>query len=170
MLDKITCDTPISSLLSESKVNPILKELESIAESYEDKIRNVIHAEEANGGLSGAAISASSDDGGNDAILTVVADEYLETDVKLVDAVVEVKDSVLVFLNHQRRLEINKLIEKIQEKIDELSNKKASLASTLSGLDPNKDASYYSVLHRLNITKDLIDRYKARKSSVEGLL
>lgn len=169
MLDKITCDTPISSLISEAKVNPMLNELESIAESYEDKITSVIHAEEANGGLSGEAITATTSNGGNDAVLTVAADEYLETDVKLVDAVAKVKDDVLEFLNQQRISEINKLKEKIQEKIDELSNKKASLYSTLSGLDPEKDASYYSVKHRIDMIDIDIEKYETRKSMVEGL-
>ena len=169
MLDSITCDTPISSLISISKVNPILKELENISESYEDRITSVIHSEEANGGLSGEAITATTSNGGNDAILTVAADEYLKESVKLVEAVNEIKDATLVFLRHQRKMEINKLIEKIQEKLDELSSRKYDLLGTLGGLDPSKDSSYYSVLHRLNITNDLIDRYKARKASVEGL-
>lgn len=169
MLDSITCDTPISSLISISKVNPILKELENISESYEDRITSVIHSEEANGGLSGEAITATTGNGGNDAILTVAADEYLKESVKLVEAVNEIKDATLVFLKHQRRLEINKLKEKIQEKIDELSNKKASLASTLSSLDPEKDASYYRVKHRINMIEIDIEKYKTRKSMVEGL-
>lgn len=160
MLNSITCDTDPSEIIKDSDISSVLEELEDIADNYQTNVERVITEEQSGSGLSRNAFYIS-----NDALLYDDANQVIsDMKVKSASAVLigEIKDA----LNTQRMAEINKLLEKIDEKIQEL---KAELDSIPGGgiiglFTPNSENNV-----RRREIETTIKFYKNKRSQVEGM-
>ena len=112
----INCDTPVSSIISKSDVDPIISRLKDEVDSYAYFITEIIKSEERNGGLSTKAYYVD-----NKADLNIMANDLL-TNLKIVSSFKKCKEEIINSVLVQRNKELDILREEVYNKMCSLRN------------------------------------------------
>lgn len=159
MLSSITCDTPIDSLIKEDDVSGIISNLSGVIDTYINNI-NSSFSSEMTSGFSVKAYYAN-----NEPTINKKALEVLDN-IKIDTAFNTWKSDILDALDVQRKKELNKLKDKINEKIEDLDHDLNSVISRINSAGPTDNvSSLYS--RKSDIEADL-KKYKNKLRKVEA--
>lgn len=164
MLNSITCDTDPSEIISQADISAYLESLEDVVSNYDSKIKNTIIEEQTSSGLSTKAYAID-----NHSILQDKSDQLLDNN-KASSKYESLKGEINQKLTDQRVKEINKLMKKIVEKINELETEHQKICITIMNMIQDishPDVSSY-VQQRTNIEAE-IERYKRKLETVKGM-
>lgn len=160
MLNSITCDTPIESLIKEDDVSGIINNLGDVVETYVNNINKGFSSEMNSGGFSTKSYYVN-----NDATINRKAGEVL-SNIKIDTAFDTWKGNILSALYEQRKKELNKLQTEIEKKILELKTELNSVNSRINSADPNDNISrLYSKRSDLEAS---IEKYNKKLDKVIG--
>ena len=181
MVNSITCDTSFDSLIQKAEVNVYLNEIQNCIKEYMKRVNNVIEEEKADGGLSAnsVSLSGSSISAADGALLATAADKFL-ADMKIEKVFNDYRAAVDEAYKTQKNRELNKLIEKIDEKLVKLKSEYKSANSDINyysnkmdkGLDVNDNyiSLYNEACARAKYLSYQIKKYEDKKQTAEGLI
>ena len=150
----ITCDTPISSIISVEDVEPIISSVGEEVDNYSSIIKEVIQAEESSGGLSSQAYYV--DDVPE---LNNQANNFLSS-FKINSSFETCKAEIIASVNAQRKKELGLLKNEVSKKIIELRDQINSLKYNSDG-GPTKEIDSLLVLEK---------QYEKKYIEIEGMI
>jgi len=127
----ITCDTPISSIISIDDVEPIISYVKEDVESYSSLIKTIIESEESDGGLSSTAYYID-----DRAELNIMANDFLNN-LKIISSFDKCSEDIINAVNIQRKNELSLLKNKIIDRLKEIDSTLAHLRNS----DPEGNSS-----------------------------
>lgn len=165
MLNQITCDTHISELLDINDVETKLDTCKNIITTYLKFLEEPITIELNKGGLSKEAFFID-----DNPLLNYEGLDLLEELTDLETEYATYINTVLSQAEEQRRKEIAKLKEKVQEKINSIKSEIRSVYSIIMELksfsNPEATQSYQNKLNNLN---NSLDYYSKKYEELNGL-
>lgn len=160
MLNSITCDTPIESLIKESDVSGIINSLGEVVDTYINNIKNSFNSEMTSGGFSTKSYYVNSD-----ATINRKSGEVLNN-INIDSQFSKWKNDILNALDVQRKKELNKLKTEIENKIEELESELKSVVSSINNAGPKDNVSSLYT-KKANLEAD-IKKYSNKLSQVIG--
>ena len=161
MLGQITCDTPISSILSEDDISSVLANVETVMTDYITSVNDLVHQEE-NVGLSLKAFLV-----GDKPLLNGRANTFL-SNIKLLATFASWKSELMSSLSAQRLKELQKLASEIEKEIEDLKAKFNQLSSAYQSAT---DHTYKTTLsYSMNACGEAINKYENKLKTVKGLM
>ena len=147
----ITCDTPISSIISIDDVEPIISYVKEDVESYSSLIKTIIESEESDGGLSSTAYYID-----DRAELNIMANDFLNN-LKIISSFDKCSEDIINAVNIQRKNELSLLKNKIIDRLKEIDSTLAHLRNS----DPEGNSS------RIRELEESFSYYCAKFDEVE---
>ena len=166
MLNSITCDTELSEIISLNDISGYLEELEDISNNYTKKITETIVEEQSHSGLS---VEAFSIDGKS--YLKEDSNQLLENN-SLGKETGILTEKIQEELQIQRTKEIQKLKEKVSEKLTQLNQEYNNILRIIDRLDNNNPDNVPIIqgyIEQADNLKKEIAKYSQKLQVVEGM-
>lgn len=161
MINQITCDTSIGSILSEDDISSIVSSVEEEVASYINSVQDMIHQEETYD-LSSRGFHVE-----NTPLLANRAGQFLSS-ITLHDALDSWKEEMYSALSLQRSKELKQLYNKVKEKINDLLlSYNHYISAYNSCTDAGQKSTYSSYINSLSSS---IKSYKNKLKTVEELM
>lgn len=167
MLDSITCDTPISDIIKMADISGDLDSIDEAIESFEKEVTSTITAEQNGGGLSASAFTL------NDSPELVNRSNKVVDQMEASKSWKGIRSKIVSDLETQRKAEIARLREKVEEKVEELETEKRNIQDYLDkAASPKKGESYPKVGEyqaRLPVLNEELKKYRDKQLIVERM-
>lgn len=167
MLGSITCDTPISDIISMSDISGDLEAVDSSLKSFEKEVSTTITEEQTGGGLSATAFTL------DDKPVLVEKSNKVIDQMEASNIWSGIRSQIVCNLETQRKAEIKRLKEKVIEKIHELETEINKIRDYLAKAANAKEGDSFPDVgrcqERLPVAEAELEKYKEKEITLEGM-